>query len=105
MDDNTMKSTLTQERQKLHEMQDSAWEIRQRHKKDIEERAASEKNKEVELIVRVQRHREIQKRTFERIGYTLKGIIVCATYKTWTTKTLIPCIHGGHFGIHSKIHR
>lgn len=52
MDDGAMTSTLTQERQKLNEMQDNAWEIRQHHQNDIQERAAADQNKEVEQIVR-----------------------------------------------------
>ena len=73
VDNETIISALTRERQKLSAMQEESWEIRERHQDDIRERAAEEKNTSVENIARDMKQREVQKRTYERFGNSLKS--------------------------------
>ena len=72
MDDTKLDSTLTEERTKFISMQNESWSIRERHHNTIIEKGAKEQNNDVETIGRDMKFREIQKRSFERIGHSLK---------------------------------
>ena len=63
---------LAQERQKLIEMQENSWDIRDAGYYKIQAKMAEEKRKDVETIIRYVREREKQSRLFQRIGHALK---------------------------------
>ena len=63
---------LARERQKLLEMQENSWDIRDAGNYKIQAKMAEEKRKDVETIIRDMREREKQSRLFQRIGNALK---------------------------------
>ena len=69
-----MEISLSEQREKLRDMQTRSWEIRDGHNARIREKAAQEQRKDVETIIKEMRQREKQARMFERIGYTLKSL-------------------------------
>ena len=72
MSQTELNDTLLEQRSIPEDMHDRSWEIRNDHQTTIRNKAAEEQRKEVEVIIKEMKQREIQSRMFARIGNTLK---------------------------------
>lgn len=68
-----MEQELEVSRQKLIEMQDTSWDIRNSHNDTRIQAAAEDENKEIQIKIKEMKEREKQGRMYAHIGSVLKN--------------------------------